>query len=108
MSSLIVPQNLREGTFWVFLTTILLQKIKKKLKGKPLVTLENFRKNVCSEKKGASLVTTSAMRLAGTRGGGTNTMDIDPALINIAIAHFASRGLQFPRRGNRLKGCSPA
>ena len=68
MSSLIVPKNLKEGTFWVFLTTIMLQNIKKK-EGETFGDFRKFAKKVSSEKNGGSLVTTSAMRLAGTRGG---------------------------------------
>ena len=39
---------------------------------------------------GQFYVTTSAQRLAGTRGGGTNAIDIDPGLTTMTLANFAS------------------
>ena len=54
-------------------------------------TMKNF--DLTEEKQRTTpdfIVTISAERLAKKGEGGSNTMDIDPGLINITLAHFAS------------------
>ena len=70
--------------------------------GKRFQTVTQWSPKECSHVK------ISAERLARKRGGGSNTMDLDSGQITIALAHFASLGVAVPRRGNRLKGHSPA
>ena len=50
-NSLIVPKNLKEGTFCDFRTFALLQNIKTNLREDPLRTLKKFRKKVSQSRK---------------------------------------------------------
>ena len=50
LNSLMVPKNLKGGTFWDFQTSIMFQNIKK-MKGDPLVQSKNFRKKVSKYRK---------------------------------------------------------
>ena len=50
-NSLTVPKKLKEGTFWDFLTLVLLQNIKTNLREDPLRTIKDFRKKVSQSRK---------------------------------------------------------